>query len=496
MPDYDVVVIGAGNGGLTAAASLAKAGLKVLLLERHNIPGGCATSFIRGRFEFEVALHQLSGMGTEQQPGPLRGLLGRLGVLDRLSFVEMKNMYRLVIPGQMDITLKSDRQAIIQELKARFPAESQGIDAFFQLVYNFCMQMIGCVFMRDPEANKEKYPLYFKYALKDSQEILDAYLKDPLLQAAVTPYWAYMGLPPSMLSFMDFAMVLFAYIEFKPYHLKGGSQALSNALADEYMLSGGEVRYNCGAKRIVVKDGRIRAVVTEDGDEITTGFVVSNAGPITTLVDMIGPEHCPAEQLKALKERTIGLSACTIYMGFDCEPSELGLDVATNFISTTPDNDLIYARQKGMDTPATALLTCYDVDDPDFSPPGCCQGSLVTLLYGDPWLSIPPGRYHAEKYAYAERLLTLMDKVVPNYKDHIEELEVATPLTHMRYLGQVGGSIYGSEKYVRESPMFTKPKALIKGLYFVGAWNGSGGFQPTLESGSSAARLIIRELKA
>ena len=65
MPDYDVVVIGAGNGGLTSAVSLAGKGLKVLLLERHNIPGGCATSFVRGRFEFEVALHQLSGMGTE-----------------------------------------------------------------------------------------------------------------------------------------------------------------------------------------------------------------------------------------------------------------------------------------------------------------------------------------------------------------------------------------------------------------------------------------------
>ena len=62
METYDVVVIGAGNGGLTAAATLAKAGLDVLLLERHNIPGGAATSFCRGRFEFEVALHQLSGL--------------------------------------------------------------------------------------------------------------------------------------------------------------------------------------------------------------------------------------------------------------------------------------------------------------------------------------------------------------------------------------------------------------------------------------------------
>jgi len=59
MQGYDVVVIGSGNGGITASAAMAQKGLNVLLLERHNIPGGCATSFCRGRFEFEVALHQL-----------------------------------------------------------------------------------------------------------------------------------------------------------------------------------------------------------------------------------------------------------------------------------------------------------------------------------------------------------------------------------------------------------------------------------------------------
>lgn len=82
MTGFDVVVIGAGNGGLTAAASLAKAGFKTLILERHNVPGGCATSFCRGRFEFEVALHQLSGYGQAGNPGPLRSFLSQFGLPD------------------------------------------------------------------------------------------------------------------------------------------------------------------------------------------------------------------------------------------------------------------------------------------------------------------------------------------------------------------------------------------------------------------------------
>lgn len=85
MKTYDAIIIGSGNGGLSAALTLAQAGKKVCVFEKHNIPGGCGTSFRRGRFEFEVALHQLSSMGTEQNPGPLRKLFAEYGILDKIE---------------------------------------------------------------------------------------------------------------------------------------------------------------------------------------------------------------------------------------------------------------------------------------------------------------------------------------------------------------------------------------------------------------------------
>ncbi|MBW1787402.1 MAG: NAD(P)/FAD-dependent oxidoreductase [Deltaproteobacteria bacterium] len=125
MSDYDVVIIGAGNGGLTAALSLVRENINVLLLERHNVPGGCATSFVRGRFEFEVALHQLSGLGSPDTPGPLRELLGELGVMDKVAFVEEDTLYRSVIPGKLDLTLRADRAEAVKALKQAFPSETE-----------------------------------------------------------------------------------------------------------------------------------------------------------------------------------------------------------------------------------------------------------------------------------------------------------------------------------------------------------------------------------
>jgi prolycopene isomerase len=494
MPDYDAVVIGAGNGGLTAALSLAKKGLKVLLLERHNIPGGCATSFVRGRFEFEVALHQLSGMGTEKRPGPLQGILGELGILDKVEFVEMENLYRFVIPGECDITLRADRSAVEQTLQAEFPDEKGAIERFFALVYKFCSEMVSVAFLRDPEASWEKYPTYFKYALKPSQKILEEYFKNPFLKAALSAYWGYMGLPPRLLPFGDLAVLLWAYIEFKPFHIKGSSQALSNGILECFLQAGGEVRFNCGAQKILLKEGKIRGVRTEEGDEVGADYIVSNASTLSTYLELIGQENIPGEVLNNLGTKTIGPSAFTVFLGMDCPPEDLGIKETTNFIGTNIDADQEFARWRTLNPPTFIGLSCYNVSDPDFSPPGTCLVDLVKLQYIDPWLSVPPTQYAEAKYKYAQGMLDIAEKVFPNFHDHIEEIEVGTPLTHMRYLGHPAGAIYGFDQYAKDSPLFEERRSPIPGLFFAGAWVGSGGYQPTLMSGVSAAKAVLKTM--
>ncbi|MEN8246947.1 MAG: NAD(P)/FAD-dependent oxidoreductase [Thermodesulfobacteriota bacterium] len=497
MSDYDVVVIGAGNGGLTSALRLAKNGLRVMLLERHNIPGGCATSFIRGRFEFEVALHQLSGVGTEEFPGPVRGMLNELGVMDDLEFVRMENLYRVVVPESLDVCLKADRMAATAELKEKFPDQADNIDVFFNLLYEYCTQWISVVFMHDPEASREKYPTYFKYALKSTQDVFDKCITDDRLKAVLSIYWSYMGLPPSQLTFGLFAVTLWAYLEFNPWHLKGGSQALSNTLLNAFLDAGGDVRFNCGAKKIIAKNGAVKGVVTEEGDEISAKRVVSNAGTNNTYIDLIDPDQVPEWRMRELGARTVGTSFVTLFMGLDCEPGDLGIEQTTNFILADTDTERAYRKTKTLEAPEYTLMTCYDVDDPEFSPAGTCQVSVVALAYAEPWMTIPPNRYFDTKMAYAEKMLDLISRVFPDLRNHIEEIDVGTPLTHMRYLGHPGGAAYGFNQHAKDTSLFTKYASPIEGLFHVGAWSGSGGgFQPTLMSGDQAARKIIRTLNS
>jgi phytoene dehydrogenase-like protein len=145
----------------------------------------------------------------------------------------------------------------------------------------------------------------------------------------------------------------------------------------------------------------------------------------------------------------------------------------------------------------TMVMSCYDVSDPDFSPPGTCQVNIVTLKYGEPWMRIPPTQYHRVKYRCAESMLRRIETILPDVRKHIEELEVATPLTHMRYLGHPNGAIYGFEQYTKDS-MFFQPGRYspIGGLYFASGWIGDCGFQPTLQAGMSAAKSVLRKLNS
>ncbi|MFX1309582.1 MAG: FAD-dependent oxidoreductase, partial [Promethearchaeota archaeon] len=122
ISSYPVIVVGAGLGGLGAACQVALAGEKVLLLEKHNVPGGFATSFVRGRFEFEGALHELSGIGYEDNRGGTYRFFERIGLVpDKIEFIQVPEIYRSVFLDGFDVTMPFGLDAYFNKLIELFP---------------------------------------------------------------------------------------------------------------------------------------------------------------------------------------------------------------------------------------------------------------------------------------------------------------------------------------------------------------------------------------
>jgi prolycopene isomerase len=493
-PDVDVVVIGAGNAGLTAAVRLAQAGATTLLLEQHNIPGGCATSFRRGRFEFEVSLHQLSGLGTEDHPFQVRQLLSQLGVLDRLEFVREPDLYRVTIADAVDVTLPADGAGVTEVLAALHPAERPAVERFLELVRGVFEEWIAFTYLggaqAGPDEAKKKYPLFTRYALRTLREVLDELFVSQTLKTVLAAYWSYLGQTPGQLAFLDYAVIFAVYLDYKPAYIKGGSQALSNALLDQFQRLGGEVRFSCAADAILTEDGRVKAVRTATGDTISCRAVVSNVSTPVTYGKLLDAGMPPAVR-QDLASRPIGVSGCMVYLGLDATPGELGMTTGENFSFAGFDHDRLGPSRDQIGDPRAISSTCYSLADPSSSPPGTTHLVIMDLQYSEPWTRLSPAAYLDVKFAYGSKLVDFAERAFPGLRGTIEEADVATPVTVMRYLRHPGGAIYGFDQTPSDQGLFRRNDIVVPGLHLAGAWTGTGAFQTTLTAGAAAADAVL-----
>lgn len=502
--DFDAIVIGAGLGGLAAATTLAHSGLAVLLLERHNVPGGYATSFVRGRFEFEVALHELSGIGPPEDRGNTYRALEHLGVTEKVEFLQMPHLYRAVFladqganalePG-LDLTLPAGREAYEAKLAEAFTQEAEGIRRFMARVFDFGRDYARYLRQRrqvHPAAVPLRFRHFVRYLPATWSQVLDRDVRDPVARAVLSQYWGYVGLPPSQISFVYMASTLAAYVKRGAAFPRGRSQALSNAFLARFEELGGEARMNCGVQQIMTENGRVAGVITEEGEEIRADWIVSNADPIATCRDLIGREKVPASFFGSLRSSEVAASTVNVYLGLACSPEALGLDEHEIFVNRGTDFERHYEGFKGIVPPEAIAVTCYNTVYPAISPPGTCIVVLTALSYGEPWTRIPAQAYVETKNYLARAMIEMAEAVAPGLRAQAEVVEVSTPLTNMRYAGTLGGSIYGFSQPPHDNMVWRMDyKGPLEGLYFAGAWTQpGGGFEPAMMSGIRAGRAI------
>jgi len=498
MIRYDVIVVGAGLGGLSAATRLAKTGLDVLLLERHNLPGGFATSFVRGRFEFEVSLHELSGIGRPDQRLGLYEYLKHLGVAQRVEFVTIPEMYRSVFPD-LDLVLPVGVEAYEAKVCETFPHEAKGIRTFLGRVRDtmeeaWAAEKLGQV--THMLASIHRYRHLLRYLSATWGTVLARDVQDPRARAVLSQYWGYLGNAVSKAPFLYMSGVLMSYMKYGPVYIKGRSQALSNAFVAAFERWGGEVRLSTGVASITTDDGRVDGVVTDQGERIGADVVISNGDPITTCNQLIGPDKVPPGFFRSLRPRTVGPSSVNVYLGLACPPEDLGLSTYANFIGEDYDLDGHWEATNRVTPPRAIAVTVYNVVDPTISPPGTTAMTLTALSYGEPWTRLRPEEYLETKTRIAQAMISMTERIAPGLREHIETVEVSTPITNMRYAGVQGGSIYGFDNQAYDHTVLRmSPRGPLDGLYFVGGWTQPGcGFEPCMMSGKVVAGEVTRRL--
>ncbi|MFA6448339.1 MAG: NAD(P)/FAD-dependent oxidoreductase [bacterium] len=518
---YDIVVIGAGNGGLAAALQIAVKGGKPLLLEQHNLPGGFATSFVRGRFEFEASLHELAGIGPASDKGGVRAFLEDECKVD-IDWVPVPEAYRLILTDDnLDITLPFGVQNYIEAIELEVPGSREPMNKYIELCRDL-KDTIGLLgkLNEKPDITKlaeslKNLPAAFGDAASMPVKIGNfmktlAYTVDEVTKTfnipakamkILYPYWCYLGLPTSRMSFTIWAVMLLEYLERGAYIPRMRSHELASAMEARILELGGQVEYNTRVEKIIVENNQVAGVETASGDVIKTQHVICNASPTLAYNKLISPiSAVPPAAYKNVNARKHGGAGFVVYLGLNAPMEEIGIRDYGLFISKNMDTDDIYFSMGKAALNNMQATICLNNAIPYCSPPGTSIISMTTLYKSEAWHTLTPGDYFKLKNKIASDMIDQFEKAThTRIRDHIEEIEVATPVTFARYTGTHGGGVYGYEPEPWDSVipriLSQKDECYIKGLMFTGGYSQMcHGYSSALMSGQATAGAALRKM--
>ena len=466
--------------------------------------GGLATSFVRGRFEFEATLHELESVGTEKNPRNIRKFLDEAGV--SIDWLQVPEAYRIILPNdKINAVMPYGIENMIEAVEKEVPGTREKMTKFMKVCkevvesINYFTELGGVEKLSKLELLKN-HSSFVKTAGYSAKEVIDTFQLPDRALKLISPYWIYVGVPLKRLSFTVFAYLLGDYFEGGAVVCKNNSHALSLAMEKRQEELGGTTLFNSRVSKILVKEGRVYGVRTENGMVYKAPYVICAAYPNKVYTEMIEPiEEVPKEAIKLVNARSVGVSAFTVYLALDVPYEELNIDSYSYFVGETMDTDEIWENYKTINPPKYVTAIVLNLANNKCFPEGTTEMSITALPKAEGWMNIKKEDYIDIKNAYAKAMIDMMNKVLNvNLYKHIEEIEIASPCTISRYTGSWNGSVYGYEHQTWDSVVARlteeKKESFIGGLEFIGAHSSVGnGYAPNITSGIKAAVSILKD---
>ena len=482
---FDTIVIGAGIGGLFAAAKLARSGRKVVVLEANPHIGGTSYLFRRGRYSFPM------GPLSFGFPGRVESFLEDAGVGGGIQF--RRNHFQLVAPG-LDIVYSQPLAALEKELGGLFPGQVEGL----RQVFAELDEILGAAGPgADPSAAAE--PLQ-AWAAESARAFLEARISDSALRNLIGS----MGTQAPDMSLLNLALMWRVMSEVGIWFPSTGIHGLCRRLAAAVGFSGGQVRIGEPVARILVAGGRAAGVRTASGAELRAGHIVSNADYKKTFLELIAPDDVPPDHLAAVRDAPYTGSELCVYCGVDPGRIDFRRMRATHLFyrkDIRPETD---GGTDDFDNKEVEICRFSD-NAPDAVPPG--RASLILRVpypyeAAARWLSGDKKRtagYGREKIRLAWKLIRTADSILPGLAGAVEIMNAATPLTYRDWGRRTLGSIAGWSWTPATAAAFPDQllvRTPVEGLFAAGIYAARelflGGVPTALFTGGLAADLILR----
>jgi all-trans-retinol 13,14-reductase len=506
---WDVIVIGSGIGGLSCAAFLSRLGRRVCVLEQHYTAGGFTHSYEREGFEWDVGVHYI---GETHKPWSQLRRLFDVVTDGQLQWAPMDPCYDRIIVGERSYDLVAPKERFAAELKQRFPAEADAIDAYVELVYK-CARSVQRYFLGTalPPALARGWAAVREAVtprenLMTTRQVLESLTQDQELIAVLTGQWGDYGLPPARASFMMHASLAKHYFAGGNVPV-GGSWKIAATILPVIRAAGGEVYTYARVKQILVEDGRAAGVVMDNGDELRAPKVMSAVGARQTFESLL-PEaerrrHDYPEKLRSVRPSA---ATMTLFLGFKGSAAELGLPKTNLWIYPSADHEGNLERFcRDPEAPLPLVYISFpSAKDPEWDThyPGKSTVQVITVApyeWFERWRGSTWGQrgadYEALKQKFTDRLLAELYRHMPQLEGKLVFGELATPLStewfHLYDRGEIYGLDHDAQRFRQQ---WLHPVTPVRGLYLTGQDVVTAGVGGALYAGllSTAALLGFR----